>query len=286
MLVRYPQQQLGSSQLLVPLSAVWYPLHGDASANVSGQPTLSLSSAATGNWTTQGYRTFPAGNTTDILNSDNSTVLDSIFSMIGMEEGNQWIIAHESTIPNHTGTGFIWCYGNDGSSWSHIGLALLNTEKLQFFMRGIGASAQVTHSFTGMDALPTAGQRCTIVTSIEAQSPTTFLVRALYRAVGDAAFKDTGYSALFNCLANGGTNPGRTGVNHAGLTIGGRPSSGWTPANRLTIGNYASLFGNGSGSGRLGNFVARKYSTYNADRLAAVASDLWASPREYPESLV
>lgn len=285
-LIKRAQQRMESPQLRVPASAIWYPLHGDTASNVPGQPTLAFSSGASGNWGAQGYRAFPSGNTSDIINSNNSTVLDDVLSMIGMQAGTQLIIAHESTTPNHSGTGFLWCYGNDGGSWSYFGLAMINTEKLQFFLRGVGASAQVSHSFTDMDALPLVGQRCVIVTSIEAQSPTTFLVRILYRIVGDAAFADTGYSALFDCEANGGTNPGRTSANHAGLTLGGRPTASWTPANRLTIGNYASLFGNGSGNGRLGNFVARKFPSYDPNRALAVALAMWSKPREFPEALL
>jgi hypothetical protein len=286
-LIQQAQQTAGSGQLLIPSASVCYPMHGDFVPRNATQPTLALATGATGNWNAQGYYAFPAGNTTDVANSDNSITLDSVLSTVGMQPGNQWIIAHEQTTPNHSGTGFVWCYGNDGSSQSFIAMAMISTEVFQFQFRGVGASVATTHQFV-MSSLPLTGKRCSVVLSIEAQSQTTVIVRALARTLdSDAAWLDLGASGVLDLRANSATaNPGRATVNHAGLTIGARPTTGWTPAGKATIGNYASLFGNGSGNGRVGNLCARKFGTTDAARLQAVADSLWAKPREYPEAML
>ncbi len=284
-LIKLPQAEERGPQLLVPTDAVWYPFHESIDSAVPGMPNLNFVTGHGGNFGAQGFYAFPAGNTTAAIYSGNSLTLDTVFSTVGMVAGNQWLIAHENTPPNHSGTGYLWCYGNDGGSWSHYGLAMISTERLQFFYRGIGASAQSSHSFAGMTAFQ-LGPRCRVVTSIEAQSATEILVRCLYASDGDATIYDTGYSALLDLTANSGTNPGRAGnANHAGLTIGARPTSGWAPAGQASIANYASLYGNGSGNGRTGNFQARKFAQFDSARQAAVLADLIAKPREFSATL-
>lgn len=288
-LLKSAQVEQRGPQLLVPADAVWYPLHGDAVSAVPTLPTLAFTSAAAGNWNAQGYYALPSGNNSDVMNSDNSLALDAVLSMAGMVAGNQWIIAHEMTTPNHTATGFVWTYGNDGGTASYYALSMINTEVLQLSVRGAGdAAAARVHQWTS-NPLALTGTRCTIVLSIEAQSATTVLARILKSNFGtDSEPEDFGYSALLDVRGSGSANPSRNGfVNHAGLSIAGRPTTGWTPANRLTVSNYGAttLFGNGSGNGRIGNFQARKFSSYDSTRQAAVMSDLLAKPREFSATL-
>ena len=289
-LVKYPTETMPAPWLVMPGQSVAasYPFHGDSLAAIAGHPALDLVTGASGNWNAQGYYAFPPGNTTSVFNSGNSTTLDAVLSLATMQAGDQWIICHEMTVPNHTATGFLWAYGNDGASQSNLALAMISTEVFQFQYRGVGASAATTYQFP-MSALPLTGQRCTVVLSIEAQSETTIVVRALGRTLGtDDAWLELGVSGVLDLRANGATaNPGRTTVNHAGLTIGARPTTSWTPSNRLEIARYAAIFGNGSGTGRIGNFAARKFAGgYDAGRLAAVAADLWRKPREFPEAML
>lgn len=288
-LLKSAQVEQRGPQLLVPSDAVWYPLHGDAVSAVPTLPTLALTSAAVGNWNAQGYYAFPSGNTTDVLNSDNSLTLDAVFSMAGMEAGNQWIFAHEMTTPNHSATGFIWTYGNDGGTASYYALGMINTEVLQLSVRGANDSSAARVHQWASNPLGLSGTRCTIVLSIEAQSATTVLARILKSTIGvDATPVDFGYSVPLDVRGAGSANPSRNGfVNHAGLSIAGRPTTGWTPANRLTVSNYGSstLFGNGSGTGRIGNFQARKFANYSSTRQAAVMADLLAKPREFSATL-
>lgn len=286
------QAQLTSAArgLAVPglVDAAWYPMHGSFGSAVAVQPTLGLATGAGGNWNAQGYYAFPSGNSTDVANSDNSLSLDAVFSLVGMAAGHQLIVAWEQTTPNHTGTGFQWCYGQDGVTASYIAMGMINTEVLQFSVRGAGDAAARTHQWSGTP-LSLTGQRCSIGVSIEAQSATEVLVRVMKRLYGTdtSGPVDLGYSALLDVRGTGSANPGRgTFVNHAGLTIGGRPTASWTPANRTSISSYSALFGNGSGNGRIGNFCARRFDLYNDSRLAAVMADLWNRPREFPESLL
>lgn len=289
-LLKSPEVQMPALWLTMPAQSVAasYPFHGDASSTIVGHPALTLVTGAAGNWNAQGYYAFPTGNTNTVMNSDNSTTLDAVLSLVDMQAGDQWIIAHEMTTPNHSATGFVWCYGNDGSSQSNMALAMISTEVFQFQFRGVGASAATVFQFP-MSALPLTGQRCGVALSIEAQSGTEIVVRGLARTLGtDAEWLDLGTSSVLDLRANGATaNPGRATVNHAGLTIGARPTTSWTPANRLEIARYAALFGNGTGTGRLGNWCARKFAQgYSADRLNSVAADLWTKPREYPGNLL
>ncbi|PPD12158.1 hypothetical protein [Methylophilus sp.] len=290
MLTRQPQQSFNSQYARLTASRIWYPLHGDANAKITGQPNLDNTTTAAGNWSVPGYYIYPTANATDVWNSGSSAELDAVLSMANMKAGDQWIIAHTQLTPHMTSTGFLWTYGNDGSAESYIALGQTISETLQVTFRGVGAtSAQAgvnQHNFSGMEAIPSPGNvRTDIVLSIEAQSATEVLARIMYRSDG-GTLKDTGYSPLLNVRGNAATaNPGRYSANHAGLTLGGRPTTGWTPANRLIAGNYGSRYGN-AGSGRgLGSFRAGKYA-FDSARQLAVINEIFAKKFEFPEAML
>lgn len=285
MLEIIPPQTMRSDNILIPSDAIWYPLHGDMNPRNAAHPTLAFATGNTGDFNTQGYYNFPVPNTTDIMNSDNSVSLDAILSMVGMAAGNQWIFAWEQTVNTPSGTGFEWVYGGDGGSSSFFGLALLSTRFFQFQVRGKGASA-VTYQWN--NTIVAGGARVIVVMSIEAQSANIIRVRLMKQVVGvDASPVDLGYSDPLDVLGVGTANPGRSGfANHPGLTFGARPVSTWAPSVKSEIARYASFFGNGTGTARLGNFSARKYAAYDANRQSAIMADMGARPREFPRSML
>lgn len=273
--------------LIIPSKHAWWPLHGNANSALTSLPNLTPASGATGNFTTQGFYTFPTANTTDIYNSGNSVNLDAVMTLIGAPIGTEIIVAQELQMNTPSGNGALWVYGQDNTTYGNIGVQCNSTRRLLFSWRGIGGSSN-SYTWGSTAVFPSAGQHCAYVLSLRMITATTAIARLYRRSEVDSGWEDGGDSTTIDLRAGGATaNPGRNGLSgHAGLSIGGRPTSGWTAGGATTIGNYALLYGNGSGTGRLGNLCVARFSSYDPNRIITIANDLWNSKREFPKSMV
>lgn len=278
-------------------AGLWYPLHGTFESRIAdvqdAAEVVIAGSANADKWTEgPGFYTFPDdnGDTNDVViraaHLDDDT--DYLNDVLGLESAaldTQIIVACEgSFVEQADASGALWSYGVQTSA-SCYGIQVSSTEKVQLHWRGYDAStvSQVgtgTIDFTGVDFTAVKGQgRFVLASSIKVTGALTVLWEAVLAHSSLGTSNTISYEMDFG--ANSGTaRAGRgaqTAAQHLGLHIGARATA-----------SAADLyFGKGAtNTGRIGNFCARRFSTYDATRLAAVAADMLARPRSFPRTLL
>lgn len=272
----------------------WASLHGSF-ATAPGYETVAESivagSAAAGKWSTDPLRyTFPTdnGGTNDVgllVAHDVDDNLDAVFSLADLAIGEQLVIACECEWEDHSGTGYIWYYGANGAATAY-GIALTAAQNLQIAFRGEGASSSETliagtaFTLNGATAISDAAwrdQQVTIVTSIYKTSSTQATIEF---QISDGTRSLEGEFSN-SIVGDSGTGPpGKLGsAAHPGLWIGCSGSGASVAQN---------FWGNGAANdtANVGNVLARKYASYDADRAADILAELLARPGDVPSSML
>lgn len=254
---------------------IYYPLHGNANSRNGAFTNLLETGSPV--WTNEGYLTQPVNNATTALNSRKSAVHNSVLSLADMLGGEELVIACEARTNGATNVTIqtFWAFGNDGGTHGYYSLHLRSDSGgFNFHSRAKGGTLQ---SFEiGMDAaLPTIRNitsRLVVVASLEMLAPTSMRLRIAYALQGGSVLYTTPTDPINTLL--GGTNPpGDTGsTEHAGLTLGARPTVSYTNA----VPAFGAYFGGNSTSdqGALGNYQARRFPSYSAARLGTVAQEM------------
>lgn len=255
---------------------IHYPFHGNSSSKNVFIPDLLPMTTMSGNWDSLGFYSFPSNNTTDCFNTDNSVNMDTILTLKDINN-KQLIIGCEIKTPDSTGNGFIWCYGQFNNSYSYYGLAINSSEQLVFYLRSIGG-ADTNTIITPLNSLNINSDKSFIVCSIVGLTDTLVKIDIYTRNKNDSSYILS--TANVDILGSGTSVPGRNdNAYHAGLTIGARPISGWNSTIKSDSTSYSARF---SSSGKIGNFFAEKFESYDENRLIQIGNLLYNKPTELP----
>lgn len=285
------------SRNLVPAaaSAIWYPLHDSSLASgiidVPDAVRTLTGSPHANEWDTPGMITFPVtnGDAADMVaiqvqDDIDDLHVDSQLSLVGMTVGQQFITAmNASYTAGPGGNSFLWGYGKDNSTASLIGLYISSGEVPGFYHRAkgqttTGVTTALTATVSTFTTLKNLGT-FSVVMSIRPVSATEVDIE-LQASNGTQACTYTSSAVDVLQAANSGTElPGVSGgismANFVGLGIGGRNGTS-------TFGN---CWGRGTNTGRIGSFAARKFATYDADRVTDTLASMLARPMEFPRTL-
>lgn len=302
-MIRHPAVYTATpSRNLVPAagSGVWYPMHGDFTAGIVGLPDLVEAGTPSGQvWDTPLVWTAATNNTDNgslATDDDDDLYNDAQLSYVGAAVGNQFVYAMRASYSADTGgNSFLFGYGKDSGTYTLTGLYLANTNIPGFYHR---AKSQDTNGVTSALSAVTStfvslqGQgifelvfsvRVTQVSADLTVGGATCLVDLLLHASnGTQACVYSASDVDILQYANGGRElPGIsgsvTGTTMGGLVVGGRMNSS------AVIGN---CWGRGSGNvGQVGGLAARKFGTYDADRVADTIESMLARPGEFPRTL-
>lgn len=277
------------SHNLIPAAggAVWIPLHDDSFLpGITGLPTMTEVGTPSGSkWGTAGAYTFQTQNTTNGLNAlddIDDLYLDQVLSFVGMQVGEQRIIAMElSYTDTPSGTACIFCYGRNAEGQSGYALSITTSEGPQFLRRpknggSSGTTENINVSSGTFTQFKNQGRFAMVFGITVASASTVDLELQLGNGTLSAVYAETG----IDLLLTGGTPPGvADGISMSdfgGLTLGAR--------NAASIGTIDNFWGNsasGTSVGKIGNFQARKYTTYSATRAAEKLAKMLARPFDF-----
>lgn len=268
--------------------AIWYPLHDSLlAAGVPNLPTLvELGTPHGSKWGTAGMYTLQAANTTNALNvldDAEDLVLNSQLSLVGMQAGQQFIIACEASyVAAPTGNSMLWCFGKNTGTASFYGLQISAGEAPSLAYRGKNSSGSSTVTMTAQSGTFASFRNQGVFACVLGVKPLDARYVDLELRLGNGTL-----SAYYTSTASGDMHatagdapPGISGgvsmANHGGLTLGSHMGA-------VAADNF---WGNGAGNtGAIGNFAARKFNSYSATRVAKTMAFMLARKRDFPRNL-
>lgn len=274
--------------------AVWYPLHDDSlAAGIPELPTLTetiTGSAHADKWTTPGFYTFPLDNgaTNDVelgcQDDDEDLHINSQLSLVGMAVGDHFITCLEASYTQAPGSSScLWAHGKNNSTATLLGLQISSAEVPIFMTRaqgeGSASTPTLTASFGTFTAFKNQGTFA-LVMGIRPLSSTNVEV--------ELRMSNGTLSAIYALASTDilGANTGLPGVqggismaNFGGFSLGYR--NGASAADNW----WGRGSGGGGNLGRIGNFSARKFTTYSATRVADTLASMLVRPRDFPRTL-
>lgn len=269
--------------------AVWYPLHGDFTAGIEGlEPLVEVGTPSGSVWGTPLVWTAQTANTTNgaIAEDDVDNLYNnSQLSLVGMAVGDQFITCLRASYTiQPTGVASLWSHGKQNSTASQIGLNITSGQIPTFQHRSKGQtdgaySATMTQAGgTAFSALRNAGIFA-LVMGVRPVSTTEVDVEL--RASNGTDSVHYTITALDLMSDVGATElPGVSGgismANFVGLSIGFRNGA----SSPETFWGHAA-----TSVGQIGDFAARKFATYDADRVADTLASMLARPGEFPRTL-
>lgn len=290
----YTAQPFHNSLLGASGQLLWFPLHGgftalDQEASFPYESILS-GSAASDKWSArQGGYKFPVNNgSTDSVcirvdhEDEETSSLDDVLALNTLSIGQELIIAWEAFfVDQASSVGAWWSYGRM-SPRSVYGAQVPTNKTAQVLARGLDASTQEAVSYTWHEGETyntlKNGPVFACVMSLQTTAALTSQTTLLLGRAGVSRGRGT---ATINWSNNGGTaRPGRHDhpSGHRGLVIGNCLAS--TESSQRPI---------GAGSGNhawIGNWQARRFTTYDSQRAEAVLADLIARPRDIARTMV
>jgi hypothetical protein len=271
---------------------VWHPLHGsfatmtgaEAFAEVSGSTPAAAKWSGAG-----GYYTFTTDNGATsyaalLAPHDEDDNLDAVMGLTGADVDTQLIVSHWLRFNGQDdAAGVLWFYGAQ-NAYSCLGFGLGTGQNVQVYWRGVDATSS---SSNAMDTV--SGE--TDLDNMQDDAP----IRMVYSIRVTAALQLTvevaaanasltgRWSKVIACSENSGTAlPGRNGAasdtsHHPGLMFGAKYDAS------AVLGLH---LGRGAGKiARVGTFVARKFATYDANRVADTLAAMLARPHDVPVTL-
>lgn len=289
-MVRDPVFHVGDpSHNLIPAAggAVWYPLHDSLLLpGIAGLPSLTeLGTPSGSKWSVAGMYTLPAVNTNCALNAVDDAedlFLNSQLSLYGMAVGEHRIIVMDASyLAAPAAQSMLWSYGLNNSNATLFGLAIDGAEAVKFVHRAKNAGGATNASTTAMSGTFAAFRNQGIFTTVLGIRVVSASVIDVEMRMGNGTLS-AHYAASGIDVTAGGTAPpgisgGITVALHGGLRLGGRGVTG---------GGADNCWGSGTGNGgAVGNFSARKFSSYSSSRVADTLATVLARKRDYPRNL-
>lgn len=287
-MVRDPVFRVGDpAHNLIPAAggAVWYPLHADSLlvSGISGIPALALTGTpAADPYVTPGVYTFPTNNADAVLKAEEHATnlyLSEHLSLYGSAVGSHFIVAMDlsfSTAPGGTAT--IWGWGRNLSASTLLGMDLTSGESLRLVYRSKGSGAianpALTASVGTFGAFRNQGV-FSMVVGIRLLSATNIEMEVrLGNGTLSALYTLASTDVQGAGTAIPGISDGVTMADFGGLYLGARMTS--------TLSNF---WGNGVANvSTIGNFSARKFDTYDADRVTDTMAYMVNRKRDFPRN--
>lgn len=212
--------------------------------------------------------------------NEDDLFLDRVLTMVGMQAGEQIIVAQDLAFFDQTSTSAtMWSWGSNGSA-SRYGVWITTGEIPEFTHRPRNGSAFVktfVHDGGNVFADFKNVGRFSVVTSIVVLDATHVDVKLL---LGNGTLSGAYHYDNIDVLADGTENPGISGgvsmSNFCGLSVGSGGAAGG--ANTFYWGR------GGSNIGRLDQIVGWR-GAHDASLAAAVLSDLATHSLDFPPSL-
>lgn len=269
--------------------AVWYPLHEALlTAGVAGLPALTeLGTPSGSKWGTSGAYTFPTANTDcALLAADDATnlYLSSQLSLYPGAVDVHIIIALDlsfSVAPSGSST--LWSFGKYSTA-SLIGIDMTASEVPRFVARGKGASSgtAVQQNLTAQSGTLTSFRNqglFSMVVGIRLVDVTSTTAHAdVELRAGNGTLSAYYTASNVDVRGDGSDVPGISGgilmSDFGGLYLGARGAT--SPTN---------FWGSGASQvGKLGNFSARRFETYNAARVTDALAFMVNRQRDFPRN--
>lgn len=281
------------SHNLIPAagSALWHPLHDSSLVpGIVGIPTLTktvVGSVNAGEWSTPGLYTFPvnnggAGNTVSFnaLDTDPELLMDSQLSLFGMTIGQHYLTALQASyVAAPDGNSTLWCYGKNTTA-SFYALELTSGEAPRLNRRGKGATGGTGTPLTAQSGTFTSFKNQGVFSLVLGLRPVSATAVDVEMRMGNGTLSaHYALSGLDMTVTDGSAPPGVSGgilmSDFGGLTLGARGTS-TTPDN---------FWGRGAGNtGQIGNFSARKFNNYDANRVTNALAYMLSRQRDFPRN--
>lgn len=288
-MIRHPSVYTTTpSRNLVPAagSAIWYPLHGDFSAGINGLPSLTEIGTPSGSvWGTPLVWTAQTANTTNGLNAEDDIddlYNDSQLSLVGMAVGDQYITCLRASYTHQPdGVATLWGHGKQNSTATLLGLQITSGRLPQITHRAKGQTTQTSTTMTAQGATTfTDFQNQGIFELVMSLRPVSANTVDIEMRMSNGTLSAHYALSGEDMLGDGTTLPGVSGgvsmANFVGLSIGFR--NGASAAE--------TFWGRGTSCvGQIGGFAARKFSTYDSNRVADTLASMLPRPGEFPRTL-